>query len=148
INAALLLVASLARTAPDVVLQSVMPIFTFMGSSVLKQADDYSAHVVNQTIREVIPPLIETFRKRGRSVAASTKDLLASFVTAYEHIPSHRKHDLFISLAENLGPEDFLFAVLAMFVDRYAATDNMISFTTQMMSSFSVEVQLQTLIKL
>ncbi|KAL2167558.1 hypothetical protein VTG60DRAFT_1104 [Thermothelomyces hinnuleus] len=148
INAALLLVASLARTAPDVVLQSVMPIFTFMGSSVLKQADDYSAHVVNQTIKEVIPPLIETFRKRGRNVVASTKDLLASFVTAYEHIPSHRKHDLFISLAENLGPEDFLFAVLAMFVDRYAATDNMISFTTQMMSSFSVEVQLQTLIKL
>lgn len=148
INAALLLVASLARTAPDVVLQSVMPIFTFMGSSVLKQADDYSAHVVNQTIKEVIPPLIDTFRRRGRNVVASTKDLLASFVTAYEHIPSHRKHDLFISLIQNLGPEDFLFAILAMFVDRYAATDNMISFTTQMMSSFSVEVQLQTLIKL
>ncbi|KAL2024392.1 hypothetical protein VTK56DRAFT_8203 [Thermocarpiscus australiensis] len=148
INAALLLVASLARTAPDVVLQSVMPIFTFMGSSVLKQADDYSAHVVNQTVKEVIPPLIDTFRRRGRNVIASTKDLLASFVTAYEHIPSHRKHDLFISLVQNLGPEDFLFAVLAMFVDRYAATDNMISFTTQMMSSFSVEVQLQTLIKL
>ncbi|KAH6850152.1 U3 small nucleolar RNA-associated protein 10 [Chaetomium sp. MPI-CAGE-AT-0009] len=148
INAALLLVASLARTAPDVVLQSVMPIFTFMGSSVLKQADDYSAHVVNQTIKEVIPPLIDTFRRRGRNVVASTKDLLASFVTAYEHIPSHRKHDLFISLVQNLGPEDFLFAILAMFVDRYAATDNMISFTTQMMSSFSVEIQLQTLIKL
>jgi U3 small nucleolar RNA-associated protein 10 len=148
INSALLLVASLARTAPDVVLQSVMPIFTFMGSSVLKQADDYSAHVVNQTIKEVIPPLIDTFRRRGRNVVASTKDLLASFVTAYEHIPSHRKHDLFISLVQNLGPEDFLFAVLAMFVDRYAATDNMISFTTQMMSSFSVEIQLQTLIKL
>ncbi|KAK4157931.1 hypothetical protein C8A00DRAFT_29159 [Chaetomidium leptoderma] len=148
INAALLLVANLARTAPDVVLQSVMPIFTFMGSSVLKQADDYSAHVVNQTIKEVIPPLIDTFRRRGRNVVASTKDLLASFVTAYEHIPSHRKHDLFISLVQNLGPEDFLFAVLAMFVDRYAASDNMISFTTQMMSSFSVEIQLQTLIKL
>jgi U3 small nucleolar RNA-associated protein 10 len=148
INAALLLVASLARTAPDVVLQSVMPIFTFMGSSVLKQADDYSAHVVNQTIKEVIPPLIDTFRRRGRNVVASTKDLLASFVTAYEHIPSHRKHDLFISLVQNLGPEDFLFAVLAMFVDRYAATDNMILFTTKMMSSFSVEIQLQTLIKL
>lgn len=148
INAALLLVASLARTAPDVVLQSVMPIFTFMGSSVLKQADDYSAHVVNQTIKEVIPPLIETFRKKSRNVVAHTKDLLASFVTAYEHIPSHRKRDLFISLVQNLGPEDFLFAVIAMFVDRYAATDNMVSFTTQMMSSFSVEIQLQTLIKL
>ena len=147
INAALLLVASLATTAPDVVLHSVMPIFTFMGSSVLRQADDYSAHVVNQTVKEVIPPLIETFRKSRRNLVASTSELLTSFVVAYEHIPSHRKHDLFVSLVENLGPEDFLFAVLAMFVDKYGATDSMVSFTTHIISSFSVEVQLQTLIK-
>ncbi|KAK3391924.1 U3 small nucleolar RNA-associated protein 10 [Sordaria brevicollis] len=147
INAALLLVASLARTAPDVVLHSVMPIFTFMGSSVLKQADDYSAHVVNQTVKEVIPPLIETFRKSRRNLVASTAELLTSFVVAYEHIPSHRKQDLFITLIENLGPEDFLFAVLAMFVDKYGATDNMLTFTTQIIGSFSVEIQLQTLIK-
>ncbi|KAK0630780.1 U3 small nucleolar RNA-associated protein 10 [Bombardia bombarda] len=148
INAALLLVASLARTAPDVVLHSVMPIFTFMGSSVLKQADDYSAHVVNQTVKEVIPPLIETFRKSRRNLVASTSELLSSFVTAFEHIPSHRKHDLFISLIENLGTEDFLFAVLAMFVDRYGATDSILTFTAEIVSCFSVEMQLQTLIKL
>ena len=148
INAALLLVASLAKTAPDVVLHSVMPIFTFMGSSVLKQSDDYSAHVVNQTVKEVIPPLIETFRKTRKSLVASTAELLSSFVIAYEHVPSHRKQDLFFSLVQNLGPEDFLFAVLAMFVDKYGATDSMISFTTQMIGSFPVEVQLQTLVKL
>ncbi|KAK3942957.1 hypothetical protein QBC46DRAFT_378564 [Diplogelasinospora grovesii] len=148
INAALLLVASLARTAPDVVLHSVMPIFTFMGSSVLRQADDYSAHVVNQTVKEVIPPLIDTFRKSRRNLVASTAELLSSFVIAYEHIPSHRKHDLFISLIENLGPEDFLFALLAMFVDKYGATDSIMSFLAQIMASFSVEIQLQTLIKL
>jgi len=147
INAALLLVASLARAAPDVVLNSVMPIFTFMGSSVLRQADDYSAHVVNQTVKEVIPPLIETFRKTHRNLVASTADLLSSFVIAYDHIPSPRKQDLFLSLVQNLGPEDFLFAVLAMFVDKYGATDNMVLFTTQLLGSFPVEVQLQTLIK-
>ncbi|KAK0646693.1 hypothetical protein B0T16DRAFT_330328 [Cercophora newfieldiana] len=147
INAALLLVASLARAAPDVVLNSVMPIFTFMGSSVLKQADDYSAHVVNQTVKEVIPPLVETFRKNPRTLLSSTAQLLSSFVTAYDHIPSPRKQDLFLSLVQNLGPEDFLFAVLAMFVDKYGATDNMVSFTTQLLGSFPVETQLQTLIK-
>ncbi|KAK3375123.1 hypothetical protein B0H63DRAFT_452930 [Podospora didyma] len=147
INAALLLVASLAKTAPDVVLHSVMPIFTFMGGSVLKQADDYSAHVVNQTIKEVIPPLIDTFRKSRRNLVESTAELVSSFIIAYEHVPSHRKHDLFISLIENLGPQDFLFAVLAMFVDKYGATDNMVSFTTQILSTFSVEIQLETLIK-
>ncbi|KAK4456134.1 hypothetical protein QBC34DRAFT_389039 [Podospora aff. communis PSN243] len=147
INAALLLVASLARAAPDVVLNSVMPIFTFMGSSVLKQADDYSAHVVNQTVKEVIPPLIETFRKNPRTLVSSTAQLLSSFVTAYDHIPAPRKQDLFLSLVQNLGPDDFLFAVLAMFVDKYGATDNMVSFTTQLLGSFPVEVQLQTLIR-
>ncbi|KAM7192516.1 hypothetical protein V8F33_008277 [Rhypophila sp. PSN 637] len=147
INAALLLVASLATTAPEVVLHSVMPIFTFMSSSVLKQADDYSAIVVHKTIKEVIPPLIETFRKNKRNLVASTADLLTSFVTAFEHIPAHRKHELFMSLIEKLGPDDFLFAVIGMLVDRYGPTDNITEFTTQIMASLSVETQLQTLIK-
>lgn len=146
-NSALLLVASLSKTAPDVVLHSVMPIFTFMGSSVLRQSDDYSAHVINQTIREVIPPLIETFRKGRRPIVASASELLASFVIAYEHIPSHRRHGLFISLVENLGPQDFLFALVAMFVDKYGTSDNVLTFTADLINHFNVETQLQTLIK-
>lgn len=146
-NSALLLVANLAKTAPDVVLHSVMPIFTFMGSSVLRQSDDYSAHVINQTIREVIPPLIETFRKGRRHIVASASELLASFVIAYEHIPSHRRQGLFISLVENLGPEDFLFAIVSMFVDKYGTSDNVLNFTADLINHFGVETQLQTLIK-
>lgn len=146
-NSALLLVANLAKTAPDVVLHSVMPIFTFMGSSVLRQSDDYSAHVINQTIREVIPPLIETFRKGRRHIVASASELLASFVIAYEHIPSHRRQGLFISLVENLGPQDFLFAIVAMFVDKYGTSDNVLNFTADLMNYFGVETQMQTLIK-
>lgn len=146
-NSALLLVANLAKTAPDVVLHSVMPIFTFMGSSVLRQSDDYSAHVINQTIREVIPPLIETFRRGRKHIVASASELLASFVIAYEHIPSHRRQGLFISLVENLGPQDFLFALLALFVDKYGTSDNVLTFTADLINHFSVETQLQTLIK-
>ncbi|OAA53811.1 ssu processome component [Niveomyces insectorum RCEF 264] len=146
-NTALLLVASLAKTAPEVVLHSVMPIFTLMGTSVLRQSDDYSAHVVSQTIKEVIPPLIDTFKRGKRNVVASASDLLSSFVIAYEHIPSHRKHDLFLSLIEHLGPEDFLFALLAMFADRYGTSESMSAFLTDLLATFSVEVQLQTLIK-
>src|SRR3569833_105290 len=147
-NAALLLVASLAKTAPDLVLHSVMPIFTFMGSSVLRQSDDYSAHVVNQTIREVVPPLIETFRKGMRNVVASAAELLSSFVVAYEHIPSQRKRDLFISLIENLGPSEFLFAILAMFADKYGTTDSNSTFLVDLMNAFAAELQLQALISI
>ena len=147
INEALLLVASLARVAPEVVLHSVMPIFAFMGSSVMKHADEYSALVVNKTITEVIPPLIDTFRKSRRSLVSSASELLSSFVVAYEHIPSHRKRDIFVSLIENLGPTEFLFAVLAMFVDRYGTTDNITAFLAEIVNKFPVEVQLQTLVK-
>ncbi|KAI1104253.1 hypothetical protein F4804DRAFT_202814 [Jackrogersella minutella] len=147
-NTALLLVASLANVAPDLVLNSVMPIFTHMGGSVLRQSDDYSAHVINQTVKEVVPPLIQSLRKGKISPLAGASDLLLSFVTAYEHIPSHRRLGLFVSLVETLGAEEFLFALLAMLTNMYGTTDQVLSFATEVFNYFTVEIQLQSLIKL
>ncbi|KAI2639672.1 hypothetical protein GGS26DRAFT_541081 [Hypomontagnella submonticulosa] len=147
-NTALLLVASLASVAPDLVLNSVMPIFTHMGGSVLRQSDDYSAHVINQTVKEVVPPLIQSLRKGKISPLAGASELLLSFATAYEHIPSHRRLGLFVSLVETLGPEEFLFALLAMLTNMYGATDQVLSFATEVFNYFTVEIQLQSLIKL
>lgn len=45
---ALLLVSILASIAPELILHDVMPIFTFMGSSIMKRTDDYSAYVVKE----------------------------------------------------------------------------------------------------
>ena len=47
-RAALLLMSSLASLVPDVVVHSVMPIFTFMGSTILRLNDEYSAHVIDK----------------------------------------------------------------------------------------------------
>jgi U3 small nucleolar RNA-associated protein 10 len=47
-NTALLLVSALATVAPETILHSVMPIFTFMGAHTLHQDDDFSAYVVKQ----------------------------------------------------------------------------------------------------
>lgn len=47
-NTGLLLVAGLATIAPELVLHSVMPIFTFMGSNVLNKDDAYSSLVIDQ----------------------------------------------------------------------------------------------------
>ena len=55
-NRALLLLAALAQVVPDLILNHVMPIFTFMGASVLRQDDEYSAHVIEQ----VFPRLLTT----------------------------------------------------------------------------------------
>lgn len=45
---ALLLISSLASVTPEMVLHSVMPIFTFMSATTLRQTDEYSAYVVAQ----------------------------------------------------------------------------------------------------
>jgi U3 small nucleolar RNA-associated protein 10 len=45
---ALLLMANLARLAPDSVLRNIMPVFTFMGSNVFHRDDTYSFRVVRQ----------------------------------------------------------------------------------------------------
>ncbi|KAJ4262025.1 snoRNA-binding rRNA-processing protein utp10 [Fusarium falciforme] len=147
-NAALLLIASLATTAPNLVLHSVMPIFTFMGTSVLRQSDDYSAHVVAQTIKEVIPPLIESLRQGQKSPVAGASDILVSFTTAYEHIPAHRRHGLFVALVETLGPQDFLHALVSMLVDRYGPSDALLQFVIELLNHFSIQTQLETLVKL
>ncbi|GJC90497.1 U3 small nucleolar RNA-associated protein 10 [Colletotrichum liriopes] len=147
-NSALLLIASLATAAPDLVLHSVMPIFTFMGASVLRQNDDHSAHVVNQTIKEVVPPLMASLKKGKRNPVAGATELLASFVTAYEHIPAHRKQGLFVALINTLGPDEFLYALLAMLVDRYGPSDSLMAFASELLGVYSAEVQLQTLAKL
>ncbi|PQE03008.1 BP28CT domain-containing protein [Rutstroemia sp. NJR-2017a BVV2] len=146
-NSALLMIAALADIAPEVVLHSVMPIFTFMGSSVLRQNDDYSAHVISQTIREVIPPLISSLRQDKGNPVTGAAELLLSFVAAYEHIPVHRRKGLFVSLVQTLGAEDFLFALLIMLVDKYGVNDNIKSFAAELTNSFSVETQLQSAVK-
>lgn len=146
-NAALLLIASLADTVPELVLHSVMPIFTFMGSSVLRQNDEYSAHVISQTIREVIPPLISSLRNEKGNPVTGAAELLLSFVAAYEHVPPHRRKGLFTSLVQTLGEEDFLFALLAMLVDKYGPTEGIKAFAADIAGSFSVEIQLQSAVK-
>jgi U3 small nucleolar RNA-associated protein 10 len=146
-NVALLLIASLADAAPELVLHSVMPIFTFMGNSVLKQNDEYSAHVISQTIREVIPPLILSLRKEKGDPVTGAAELLLSFVAAYEHVPTHRRKGLFVSLVQTLGADDFLFALLAMLVDKYGPTEGISIFAVDLSNSFGVETQLLSAIK-
>ena len=43
----------------DKVLHNVMPIFTFMGASVVRKDDSYSFEVITKTLDTVIPALIQ-----------------------------------------------------------------------------------------
>ncbi|KAE8349609.1 U3 small nucleolar RNA-associated protein 10 [Aspergillus coremiiformis] len=143
-NAALLLVAGLSVIAPELVLHSVMPIFTFMGSSVLKKDDDYSVSVIDQTIDQVVPALIQSLRNQKRDVVSGTSELLLSFTAAFEHIPSHRRLRLFHALITKLGTQDFLFAVLSMLANRYSMDKDVLILMTGLVSDASAPVELAT----
>lgn len=52
-QSALLLVSVLASIAPELILHDVMPIFTFVGSSLMKRTDEYSTYVVKQVRRAI-----------------------------------------------------------------------------------------------
>ncbi|KAL5044710.1 U3 small nucleolar RNA-associated protein 10, partial [Aspergillus fruticulosus] len=143
-NTALLLVAGLSIIAPELVLHSVMPIFTFMGTSVLRKDDDYSVSVIDQTIDQVVPALIQSLRHQKRDVVSGTSELLLSFTAAFEHIPSHRRLRLFHALITKLGTEEFLFAVLAMLANRYSMDKAVLVLMTGLVSDASAPVELST----
>lgn len=143
-NGALLLVAGLSVIAPELVLHSVMPIFTFMGTSVLRKDDDYSVSVIDQTIDQVVPALIQSLRNQKRDIVSGTSELLLSFTAAFEHIPSHRRLRLFHALISKLGTQDFLFAVLAMLANRYSMDKDVLTLMTGLVSDTTPAVELTT----
>ncbi|KAF1947547.1 hypothetical protein EJ02DRAFT_365114 [Clathrospora elynae] len=118
-NSALLLIANLAAWVPDLILHNLMPIFTFIGATLLRQGDDYSAQVVDKTISRVVPQLAASLRSKHRDLLTGVSDLLLSFTAAFDHIPLHRRLKLFAELARTLGPEDALSAIIALLADRY-----------------------------
>jgi U3 small nucleolar RNA-associated protein 10 len=118
-NSALLLISNLASWVPDLILHNLMPIFTFIGSTLLRQQDDYSAQVVDKTISRVVPQLAASLRSKHKDFITGVSDLLLSFTAAFEHIPLHRRMKLFAELARTLGPADSLSAIVALLADKY-----------------------------
>ena len=143
-NTALLLIAALCKIVPGRVLHNVMPIFTMMGTGLMRKDDELSVHVIDQTVDLVIPPLIESLRAERRDVVVGTSELLASFVAAFDHIPSHRRVALLGNLITKLGPEDFLYTIIAMLATRETDDSAIQSSLAMLMTAFNTGIQLRT----
>ncbi|KAK1081175.1 snoRNA-binding rRNA-processing protein utp10 [Friedmanniomyces endolithicus] len=144
-NTALLLISELATWAPELVLHSVMPLFTFMSTTLLRQSDEYSAHVTDQTVSRIVPPLAASLKKRGKDLVTGASELLLSFTAAFEHIPLHRRSGLFQHLVQTLGARVALFAVSAMLIERYPTDSRVEPFVGELMGHFAVATQLLAL---
>ncbi|KAF2222501.1 armadillo-type protein [Elsinoe ampelina] len=146
-NSALLLIAALASWAPELVLHSVMPLFTFMSSSILRQGDDYSAHVIDQTVSQVIPPLVSSLRKKNQDLVTGAAELLLSFTAAFEHMPMHRRLQLFKQLITALGPEEALSAIIAMLFEKYPSDRRIPSFCAELASQYPPVTQIRAVVQ-
>ncbi|KAH3916710.1 U3 small nucleolar RNA-associated protein 10 [Parastagonospora nodorum] len=135
-NSALLLIANLASWVPELILHNLMPIFTFIGSTLLRQQDDYSAQVVDKTISRVVPQLAASLRAKHKNFLTGVSDLLLSFTAAFEHIPLHRRLKLFSELARTLGPQDSLSAIISLLADRYHNGKTQRRFSTELLLVF------------
>ncbi|KAF4550789.1 BP28CT (NUC211) domain-containing protein [Elsinoe fawcettii] len=146
-NSALLLIAALASWAPELVLHSVMPLFTFMSSSILRQGDDYSAHVIDQTVSQVIPPLVSSLRKKNQDLVTGAAELLLSFAAAFEHMPMHRRLQLFRQLITALGPDDALSAIVAILFEKYPSDRRVPGFCAELSSQYQPATQIRAIIQ-
>ena len=145
-NSALLLVAALATVTPELVLHSIMPVFTFMGANVLRQDDDFSAYVVKQTMESVIPRLVQSLHKRKGGPFNGVCELLLSFAAAFKHVPMPRRLQLFTSLANKVGPPEYLFALLTILIDKFPEDRKVLQFGADLCNAYDVNVRLQTIV--
>lgn len=155
---ALLLLSSIATLAPEIVLHSAMPIFTFVGSSVLQRDDTYSFTVVERVLRSIVPPLVVSLNRQlntavGRQTRAArhfdlirlSRPFLRIFTDSATHIPRHRRQTFFQLLVEVLGPIDFAAPVIMLLVDRSAHKINRQERQHSAMGEFVGEHRSQTL---
>ncbi|CAA7262090.1 unnamed protein product [Cyclocybe aegerita] len=120
---ALLLIANLARLAPESVLLNVMPVFTFMGSNVFHRDDSYSFKVVQQTIDGIVPVMVSSLKKahsQPLDLYIASRDFLRVFTDAATHIPRHRRNNFFAHLVDVLGAHVFSAPLCMLLLEKTA----------------------------
>ncbi|KAL5015995.1 hypothetical protein ScPMuIL_005584 [Solemya velum] len=120
----LLVLTEAAKIYPEKILHNMMSVFTFMGSSILRQDDAYSFHIISRLLVTVIPALIQACKERKnvpKGVTSEVEDVIIMvihvFVDAYPHIPEHRQLMLFYRLMEILDNGRYLWMVLLLLTE-------------------------------
>ncbi len=122
----LTLLAKVADVAADQVVHNIMPIFTFVGVSVMSRDDDASFAIVEHSIRDIVPALSNAYRKQVKSsdhfaLSLHCRDFLRIFTNAVRYMPRHRRAATFCLLVDTLGAQDFLGAVCLLLIDRHSS---------------------------
>lgn len=144
----ILLISKLATWSPELVLDGIVPIFTFIGSNTIRSSDDFSLHLTIRTIENVIPPLAASIKRKTKNpweIVAGLYKVLNSFVAAWPDIPSERRMHIFERLVRILGPEDYLFVLLTMVSDHHSTNNSARQFICDLVAKFEPIKQVITL---
>uniref|UniRef100_I3KSE2 HEAT repeat-containing protein 1 n=1 Tax=Oreochromis niloticus TaxID=8128 RepID=I3KSE2_ORENI len=156
---ALLLLGTAAAIFPEKVLHNIMPIFTFMGASIMRLDDAYSFRVIDKTVQMVIPPLIQVRRSASHVVAVVTK-IMHVFGDALPHVPEHRRLPILCQLVTTLGPARFLWVLMLLLFklhatqsagstsEKDAALERDVDFWISLCCQFDISDQLTSLINI
>jgi hypothetical protein len=156
-NSALLLLATISQHSPEQVLHNIMPLFTFMGTNVTRKDDNYSFYVIEQALSTIMPVLIQSYLEKSDNAQQSfleAKPIIAIFINALLHIPAHRRLRLITVLVNSMGADTYLYPTLGLLLDKYSirhvkpvkdSADEYLEFCQDLLSQFSVEIQLNNL---
>ncbi|XP_017876283.1 HEAT repeat-containing protein 1 isoform X2 [Ceratina calcarata] len=106
-HALLVLVELLKIVDVRCALYTIMPIFTFMGSSVVRQDDAYSIQIISKTIETVVP-IINAAENETHAC-----EVLRTFIVSLPDIPEHRRTPLFVKLLQLLDNHFHLYFLLS-----------------------------------
>ncbi|XP_049285458.1 HEAT repeat-containing protein 1 [Anopheles funestus] len=115
---ALLLLAHVARYVPDQVLHNMMEIFTFVGSSIVRQDDAYSFQIISKIIETIIP----TIALAGTAGTITSKmeqiiPIMKIFTDIILDVPEHRRILLYVKLLQTLGANEYLWVFLGVLIE-------------------------------
>ncbi|CAG7837073.1 unnamed protein product [Allacma fusca] len=114
---ALILLNYAAKRFPEQVLHGVMSLFTFMGSSILRQDDAYSTQLIQQTVVSIIPTLAKSAGAQQFQRSLVSAGIYRVFTSAVQDIPVHRRVPIFKSLVEVMDPVESMWQVCFIIVD-------------------------------
>ncbi|XP_039869962.1 HEAT repeat-containing protein 1 isoform X2 [Simochromis diagramma] len=161
---ALLLLGTAAAIFPEKVLHNIMPIFTFMGASIMRLDDAYSFRVIDKTVQMVIPALIQAQQLSDGSsashVMAVVTKIMHVFADALPHVPEHRRLPILCQLVTTLGPARFLWVLMLLLFklhatqsagstsEKDAALERDVDFWISLCCQFDISDQLTSLINI
>lgn len=143
-NTSLLVMAALSSVVPDRMIHNVMPIFTFIGHNMLSKDDEHSINVVNEAIDKIVPALLQSLRKgkNAQTYQSSMSTMLASFTSAYVHIPRHRRVAFYQKLLFSIDAREFGHVLIALLAAQEGKLDSFNRFLEDLISALPPAGQL------